>query len=95
MLLLDISSCRFAPFVLGLERSRLTLPHFTEAATPSSIIFVDAEVTLRFFSRTALRWALVISPQEPLALKDDVDFNMVHGSFYGVWVFLGGGIHQS
>ena len=53
-----------------------------EAATPSSILFLEAEVTLRFFSRATLHWALVISLREPLSLKDAVDFTMVHGSLY-------------
>ena len=62
------------------------LRHGLKAATISSILFVEAEVTLRFFSPAALHWALVISPREPLALKDALDFSMVHGSFYDVCV---------
>ena len=57
---------------------------------PSSILgFFEAEVTLCFVSRAALRWALVISPREPLTLKDGVRFTMVHKSFYGVCIFGG------
>ena len=87
-LMTGISSFVFCLLALGIVRRFFGgLRHRLKAATPSSTLFVEAEVTLCFFSHAALRWALVISPREPLALKDDDDFNMVHGSFYDVCVF--------